>query len=994
MGSARGVRFGTQWPVLLFLTIGAGRLPQVWSQCIPIHQGETVRATLSKVSAQVCFAVTLQPNQATQVITEQPEDLEFHLTMGGVATIIDGFQFGSETLTLRSPGNYRVELRRVAPPSASVLHFSVSRREITMEQATAWEKAETAATAARHSRELANIELALRLWKELGEMASVARTYLRQGDVNLASSRFLPSRESYETALTICATIPDTRCTAEAANNSGWASVQLGQFGPALEQLQRAAQDWKKIADQPNEGRTLSNLGLLFRRTGDFQNAISLYDRARRLLRSKDPLGDARVLNNLGLCYTSLTEYDRARLYLESALAIYARNESHIDSARTRLNLGRTLSLTGQFRQARIVLEQALQEASVAGDRNGRADVLNNLGQLAWRRGAMDEASARLGEALALEQEIGDLRGEASALHYLALIQRTQGDLDKARVNLLQAAKIRSDLGLREDAADSMFVLADMQSDAGELAAARDLAERALTLLESVRGQVPGPALRAAFYSNKRRFFDLLVELAMRSGGASAPADALLASERGRARALLDLMAEGWAGKQLSPDAQERRRDLQRRIGLLSARLSLGSRAQQEELRGQVERLVGEEAEAEAKFRAEISSRQVTPLLASVEELQRRGLPADSALIEYHLGEKRSYLWLVSNQTIQVFSLPPRSVVENQIAPVLALFLDIQGRQRSAAREAAFRVGMRRVSALLLDSVSGASLPQRLILVPDGILHRVPFAALWLGSNLRLGLAHDLVQAPAAGYLLAGRSPRPVQEFRKTILALADPVFSPDDIRVKEPAAPSNRAGQQPELARLFFTAELTKVETLVPQSRREILRDFEVNAGTLNELPLQDFAVLHFSTHAMIDDRTPEASRIALSLVDPAGRPVDGFLHPYHLAQFHLDGSIVVLSACNTALGKQVQGEGLAGFSSSLFSAGAAQLVLSLTKADAEASSQFFSYTYQRYFAGRSIGIEQAMTLSRREMSRSKRWADPYYWGSFVVIGRPTIFH
>jgi CHAT domain-containing protein len=155
-----------------------------------------------------------------------------------------------------------------------------------------------------------------------------------------------------------------------------------------------------------------------------------------------------------------------------------------------------------------------------------------------------------------------------------------------------------------------------------------------------------------------------------------------------------------------------------------------------------------------------------------------------------------------------------------------------------------------------------------------------------------------------------------------------------------------------------------------------------------LRKLDLREFAVLHFSTHAYIDDRIPELSRIALTLVDRDGRHVDGYLRPQQFAEFRLNRSIVVLSSCETALGKEVLGEGLVGFASGLFSAGASQLVLALTKIDAESSAAFFTEVYRSLFDTQSTGIERALTRARQALAHSTRWSDPYYWASFTAIG------
>jgi CHAT domain-containing protein len=180
-------------------------------------------------------------------------------------------------------------------------------------------------------------------------------------------------------------------------------------------------------------------------------------------------------------------------------------------------------------------------------------------------------------------------------------------------------------------------------------------------------------------------------------------------------------------------------------------------------------------------------------------------------------------------------------------------------------------------------------------------------------------------------------------------------------------------------------------VSRLVPPARRRILVGFDANVQKLLDLRLEDYAFVHVSTHALIDDRIPELSRVALSMVTPTGRPINGFLRPIHLSALRLGNSTVVLSACDTALGKQVVGEGLMGLTASLFYAGASQLVLSLSEVDSEGSSAFFTEVYSRVFGPPRMATEHALTLARRSLSQSTRWSDPYYWASFILYGRPT---
>jgi CHAT domain-containing protein len=414
---------------------------------------------------------------------------------------------------------------------------------------------------------------------------------------------------------------------------------------------------------------------------------------------------------------------------------------------------------------------------------------------------------------------------------------------------------------------------------------------------------------------------------------------------------------------------------VQRGIDYAAQLLSTAKPDRVEELRRQVDMLVAEDQEIEAKVREKQADVKLAAPVHSLASIQQQ-LPPDTALLEYHLGGSRSQLWLITGNRLQAFPLPSRSVIEAECGPLIDAFANHVARRSSKGLQLAFEQRLRKVSQLLIGAIGNQPLPGVVIIVPDGILNRVPFAALeWKGD--RLGLVRDLVQVPSASFLAAGKRPRPLADFRLSALAVADPVFGPPN--------------QPWPLARLPFTSELDALAARIPAAKRVILRGPDASRQGLARQPLGDFALLHLSTHALIDDQVPELSRVALSMVDDKGKSVDGFLRPYQFAQWRLNGSTVALSACETALGKQVQGEGLLGLTASLFQAGAGHLILSLTPVDAESSSKFFSELYSNSFAPRPATVEHAATLARQTMAASKRWADPYDWATFVVYGRPS---
>jgi len=966
----------------------ATRLPS--RDCPELVAGKPFSVS-SSLTQPACVTVVVHSGEAVQVIAEDPDDVVLHISAEESAILTDAFEFGQETVTFNAAGHYRIEISVTKPENAG-LAVHMSRKALPLQAAADWQAAEALATNSKHSPTIPNILASLERWQALQDASSIARTWLKLGDAELLSGDLSRAHDAYERALEVCRSLRDTRCAAEAANNSGLTAQQLGDLANAFTRYDEAATGWRELSLPLNQGRTLSNLGIVYLRAGDFQRAISTYDRAGTILQPLDSLAYARVLNNLGLCYLSLAQYDQARIYFRKAIAAETKLEgAKGDWLKARLNFGRTLLLQGHLLQARALIEETVADTEKWPDRSIRAFALNNLGQTLFRLGLTDAAESHLRDALDLHRILGDKRGQAIAGHYLGLIARKRGDVATARQWLKQALDIRRACGLTDDAADSLFALAELEFSAGDSARAQRLTEEAIPLLESIRGRVPGAVLRASFYARRRNLLDLLVTIAMRPDNKNGVTDGLIAAELGRSRSLLDIVGERELSSPRPPDLMNRQAKIRREINFFSLMAADGSK-DHDDVKQRLEALIAEDQQVESRIRESIEDRDpgARPLM-SVRSLQEEILTPHSAILEFHLGELCSYVWLVLDQKIEAFALPPRTVIERQISAAVSLFGKLQERRRNPALQDEYVKAMGRLSVTLLGKLRPLTLPRLLILVLDGDLHRVPFAALRLPNGEYLGLRNDLVRAPSAAFLQQGSRQDTVAKFPKSILALYDPVFSADDPRVP-PAVSKGRDTRATPLTRLPFDDELRMITRLVPRSRRDFLKGFDANVPALENLPLDQYAILHLSTHAIINDEIPELSRIALSVIDRSGRPRDGFLFPYQLANLHLRHSAVVLSACETALGKKVPGEGLAGFASSLFSAGASQLVLTISKVDAQASSIFLSKTYRRVLGHPPESMEHALTLTRRSFLHSDRWSDPYYWAPFVVVGMPTL--
>ena len=360
-------------------TPGKSALQEHQNACFPLKTDTPEKRTLSS-RRPACFTVNVSPGEATQIWLDQPVDFEMTLAGKTAQMHVDGFEFGVETLTIAEPGSYRVQISKVDPAPGAVT-FSIVRKKLETQKASAWAQAEIWATTSKRTKKTEDIDTSLALWEDLGDTSSIARTYLKRGSALSNKSNQTEARIAFEKALGLCEANFDTRCLAEAENNSGQMSSRLGDFNNAQQRLDEAIRDWRKLADNEHEGATLSNLGYMLLQAGNFDEAITSLDQAKGLLRNRNPVGYAKALNNLGLCYQYLSEYERAADYFTGAIRGFVRGNSLPDLVLARMNLGRNYLLRGNLQHAEHILELAAAEAEKLPAPSPRAETLRNLGQ-------------------------------------------------------------------------------------------------------------------------------------------------------------------------------------------------------------------------------------------------------------------------------------------------------------------------------------------------------------------------------------------------------------------------------------------------------------------------------------------------------------------------------------------------------------------------------------------------------------------------------------
>lgn len=377
----------------------------------------------------------------------------------------------------------------------------------------------------------------------------------------------------------------------------------------------------------------------------------------------------------------------------------------------------------------------------------------------------------------------------------------------------------------------------------------------------------------------------------------------------------------------------------------------------------------------------------------STEQVQRRLLDPHTVLLEYRLGTERSVLRVVTHDSASGYVLPPRGEIEPMVAKLSRRILD----RRRVLAERAFENGVTRLGEMLLGPVAERLEGRRLLIVPDGGLHDLPFGVLPLPGEDRgyepLVLRSELVVLPSVSMLYRLRAVRRDRaRAPKALAVIADPVFDPHDARlggVSGIASRQRAAGELSDrLARLPYSRrEAGTISRFVDPDQRLRALDFDASRKLVESGVLRQYRILHFATHAAFDRERPERSGLILSRVDERGRSRDGLLRAREIPGLGLAPELVVLSACRTAAGGAPDDGRTPDVSRGFLTAGAAAVVASLWRVDDEATSELMIRFYRGLLRQR---LPPAAALRRAQVSmwRDADFAAPFYWAGFILQG------
>jgi CHAT domain-containing protein/Tfp pilus assembly protein PilF len=914
----------------------------------------------------------------------------------------------------------------------------------------------------------------LRAWAEIfhqrGDLANAEEYYRQAG---------LESQRSGVENLT----------NANNLNDLGLVLRERGNLDKGEECHRKALGIQKELAPSSLDlASTLDNLGDVMDERGDVAKAEDYYRQSLAMREKLAPvsLDWANSLDNLGNVMDERGDVAKAENYYRQSLAMREKlAPGSLDVAYSLDNLGNVMDERGDVAKAEHYYRQSLEiREKLAPHSLDFASNLDSLGDVEAQRGDSAKAEDYYGQSLAIREKLApgslDL---ASSLFKLGEVAFARGDLAKAEEYFRQALAIREKLA-PGTVSYILGSLGSVSEQRGDIAKAEIFYRRAVEIMKTLAPQSAGYAAMLAALAKIARdeqrpdeamqlyslAIDVLDVQLARLGGSSDLrsnfrakrtdyyfdyADLLITQkkldlafqvlEQSRARTLLEMLTEARVDIRQGVNTQllERERTLQATLSAKSNRkisLLKGKHAEEQvvAVNKEIDEILSQyrDVEGEIRISSPTYADLTQPKPLNAKEVQQELLDADTVLLEYALGENRSFVFALTPNSLDSYELPKRAEIEDTSRHVYELLTSRnrwiesetspQRKDRVAKGEAEYQKTAAALSRTILGPVAARLEGKRLLIVADGALQYVPFALLPAPTgdaskpSVPLVAEHEIVNLPSASVLaLLRQQANSRGVWPKEVAVLADPVFDKNDPRVSKAAKKKNNkmltepTGKGaiipsfPEqltrslgdvgvgtrkagfaLPRLVFSRQEADaiLETAEPGKGMEAL-DFQASRETALNKDLGQYRIVHFATHGLLNNEHPELSGLVLSLVSPEGKPKDGFLDLEDVYNLSLPADLVVLSACETGLGKQITGEGLVGLTRGFMYAGASHVVASLWKVDDVATAELMGRFY-RGMLKEGLRPAAALRQAQLEMQKHKRWTDPYYWAAFTIQG------
>lgn len=833
------------------------------------------------------------------------------------------------------------------------------------------------------------------------------------------------ARDYFRQAEPIVPLTEDPRIICQVLIYSGYSALREDDPFTTLEKAETAL----SIAQQYDyaKGRSNANFALAYTRivTGDNQVALELLTAAEAdLFPDSDLLERAIIVNAKASLYVDFGRHDLARPALEEAISYYESLKNPRGRMSSMLSMADIEFELGNTEKALQLYNEVSGNAASLDDKFQLGVISERIGDVAFSTGNLTVALEKYKAAMSAYKNKGVRLARVE--NSLANVYELMGDLSHAQ-GLLESARIANERNRSPmELARNYFDLARLAVMRGDAKLAESHILESIKITDQFRSSIDSSSLRTSYFAKVTERFELYISLLM--SGKLGPdrhvdlTNALAIVERSRARTLRDMVA--LAGSNLRRDASQqivdREKELLTVLNLKKLRLTdllvdAASSAEVEAAEREIVKLEEElvNVRLEIKRESPIYHEIISPQNFDLADFQSNILKDNEMLLEFSLGEKQSYLWAVSQGEITAYDLPQRSVIEARVDRLRSLIASREldpgesldsYQERLATAEREYAVEAQSLSNELFGQVFSQFAATKLIIVADGRLHHFPVGALPVpssDSDEPILSKNELVYVPSASALKILRMEQKTERMpSRDVLVFADPVFSGTDERlagrenideglVATLASPFRGVDTLARLRRLPASEEEARsISDVVGASRATVISGFAANRDAVLNRDIEDYKVVHFATHGLIDEKRPELSGILLSMFKETGRQPDGgFIRMQDVFGMRLKSDLVVLSACDTGVGKEVKGEGVMSLNTAFLQAGAKSVVSSLWKVDDVATKELMTEFY-RGIAQDGLSTAAALRQAQIKISGDPRYRSPFYWAAFTVTG------
>ncbi len=835
----------------------------------------------------------------------------------------------------------------------------------------------------------------------------------------------------FETALIHANKTDDLNLKAEILLNIGSTNATKGNKDEGVEQIKQSQKLWHSTNNKRGIVLAFSRLGFIYLLTDEKQKAIDNYFQAKSMFPDDvDYREHAIMFSGIGTFNSQYGQLDLAENYFRLAVETHKKAKYENGQTAALHNLAQTLYLKGEITESKNLFQKALELSKKIDNKLFVAMITEDFGVIDFHEGKYDEAIKKLtyADKVIKQQSLELSRIENS----IGKVYEKKEDYETARKFYTSALEVSRRTFDAVETSENLYDLAQLSKRDGKIEQALDESAESLQITESLYKDVGNQNLRKSYLANSydryELHIDLLLKLHQQFPEKGFEKKALQTSEKARSRLMLEnlLFADRDLTLDADPQTVAEENELANLISKTKEKLTelLSDPNQSGELLEikQLEDELGIQENQLEIVRADL--RRNSPMYSSIKnysefdigEFQDEVLDENTILLEFFFGKEQSYLWLISNKDIEVFLLPNAETLNEKIDNLLKLLAldqnktddNIEEYQKNRRQtEAKYWRESKEFSTTIFEQIIDKMEGKRLLIVPDGKLRYFPVSALphpYRSGNTPLLITNEITYQPSGSLLSLIKKRKSNDDLHKrSFFVVSDPVYSLNDVRLpskKNYYSTSDSTENSNLKSDLVQNESLNVLERLdasdeesatifglFNRDNSEVLSGFSANRQNFLNRQLSEFKVLHFATHGVFNEKFPDLSGIVLSQYDERSEKQNGLVWLQDIYRLKLTADLVVLSACDTAIGEDIKGEGLQSLTNGFLQIGAKSVISSHWKVEDNATLELMKSFYE-ILASENVPTSEALRQAKIKMFKNPNYQFPYYWSSFTLRG------